>query len=354
MFRCIKSLTAAFVLGGIMISSPVLAAEKAASLPFMGSYVEEHPVVSTVWKPFFKAAEEKFAGKIVFSYHSENSLYSGRAEGIQGVVDGRVAFGCVRPSLHPEDFRLLGVISIPGLVPDAVVGSLVLEDLIAKFPAMRDELPRDSEPFVAWTSAASQINTVKPVEKLADLKGLKIAVWDSVSHATVREFGAIPILVSPADTYWTLQRGMADGVLCPLAPLKAYRLAELVKHHFMLDTMVQGFVIAASHKYWEPMPASMKKWFKAEGGSKMSLALGRSLEQSVDAVTADMQAAGHTFRTLPETDKAEFQCMRYVIMGRWKEYCRDMDADLVDSVLAFARERARFHTEAQKAGTYGN
>ncbi len=344
-------MAAVLALGGMLFSSSAVAAEK-AELAFMGGYVEEHPVVSTVWTPFFKAAEEKFAGKISFSYHSENSLYSSQTDDVQAISDGRVAFGCIRPSVHPDEFRLLGVISIPGLVPNAVVGSLVLEDILAKFPAVRAELPKDAEPFVAWTSASSQINTVEPVSSLANLKGRKIAVWDGVSHATVRELGATPVFVSPPDTYWTLKRGLADGVLCPLAPLKAYRLMELVKHHFVLDAMVQGFVVAASHKSWTPMPAAMKKWFKAEGGSKMALAVGRTLEDSVKADMAEMKASGHTFRALPESDRAEFQSVRYVIVGRWKEYCRDMDAELVDSVLAFARERSKFHSAAQKAGKY--
>ena len=209
MLHRFKSMAAALVLGGVLISAPA-AAEKPVELAFMGGYLEEHPVVTDVWKPFFKAAEEAFAGKIAFRYFAENSLYSNQAEDGQGISDGRTAFGCIRPSVHPDMFRLIGVINVPGIVPNAVVGSLVLEDVIAKFPAVRAELPKDSTHFTSWTSAAYQISTTKPVHSLAELKGLKIVVWDAVSHALVRELGAMPIRVSPGDSYWTLKRGIAE------------------------------------------------------------------------------------------------------------------------------------------------
>ena len=195
MFPCFRSLAAVFLLGGMLVSSPAAAAEKPVELSFMGCYAEEHPAVTSVWKPFFKAAEDAFAGQIAFRYFAENTLYSNQAEDAQGISDGRAAFGCIRPAVHPDAYRLLGVINIPGLVPNAVVGSLVLSDIIEKFPAVRAELPRNTEHFTAWTSAAYQIATTEPAHTLAELKGRKIIVWDAVSHALVRELGAEPVRV---------------------------------------------------------------------------------------------------------------------------------------------------------------
>ena len=352
MFSCFKSLAAAFALGGVLFPSPAVAAGKPVELAFMGCYVEEHPAVASVWKPFFKAAEEAFAGQIAFRYFSENMLYSNQAEAAQGISDGRAAFGCIRPSVHPDIYRLLGVINVPGLVPNAVVGSLVLEDIIAKFPAVRAELPKNSTHFTSWTSAAYQIGTVEPVHTLAELKGRKIIVWDAVSHALVRELGAEPVRVSPADSYWTFKRGLADGILCPLPPLRAYKLTEMVKHHLLLDAMVQGFVEEVNLKQWEAMPKDMKAWFRTEGGSRMALALGRALENGVKADRAAMEAAGHAFCSVAEVDRPAFKSALDTVTGRWKEHCRELDPKLVDAVLSYARERAAYHSAAFEAGKY--
>ena len=351
MFHRIRTLAAALALGAF-ISAPAMAAEKPADLFFMGSYVEEHPVVTSVWKPFFESAEKKFAGKIKFSYYAENMLYSNQAEAVQGISDGRAAFGTIRPSVHPDEFRLLGVINIPGLVPNAVVGALVLADIIEHFPAVRADFPKTVEHFTSWTSASYQMHTKAPVHSLKDLHGMKIVVWDAVSHAMVREMGAEPVRVSPPDTYWTLQRGLADGIMCPLAPLNAYRLTSLVKHHLMLDAMVQGFIMEASHKHWKAMPKDMQKWFKAEGGAKMALAIGQTLEERVQAEIAVMETMGHTFCTVAEADKAELAKVLTSMTAKWKEYCEGIDPVLLDKVLGYARSRADFHTKEWNAGKY--
>ena len=344
-------MAAALVLGGVLISAPA-AAEKPVELAFMGGYLEEHPVVTDVWKPFFKAAEEAFAGKIAFRYFAENSLYSNQAEDGQGISDGRTAFGCIRPSVHPDMFRLIGVINVPGIVPNAVVGSLVLEDVIAKFPAVRAELPKDSTHFTSWTSAAYQISTTKPVHSLAELKGLKIVVWDAVSHALVRELGAMPIRVSPGDSYWTLKRGIAEGILCPLPPLKVYGIADMAKHHLLLDAMVQGFTEEVSLRHWNGLSKDMKAWIRSEGGSRMALEIGRTLEDNVKAVKAELEADGHKFCTVAETDKPAFSAALATVNAQWKELCGDLDPKLVDEVLDYARARAAYHTAAFESGKY--
>ena len=351
MFPRIKSFLAAVAFGAL-VSSPAVAAEKPADILFMGGYVEEHPVVNSVWKPFFEATEKKFAGKVKFSYYAENMLYSNQAEAVQGISDGRTTFGTIRPAVHPEEFRLLGVINIPGLVPNAVVGSLVMADIIEKFPAIRAELPKGSEHFTSWTSASYQIHTKEPVLALKELEGKKIVVWDAVSHSMVREMGAVPVRVSPPDTYWTLQRGFAEGIMCPLAPLNAYRLSGLVKHHLMLDAMVQGFIMEASHKHWQAMPKAMQKWFKAEGGAKMALDIAQALEERVQAETAVMETMEHKFHKPSAADMAELDKVKAVMAQHWKEYCEGIDPALLDKVLAYARNRATFHTKAWNAGKY--
>lgn len=351
MFHRIRSLLAAAALG-VLVSSPAAAAEKPVDIFFMGGYVEEHPVVNSVWKPFFEASEKKFAGKIKFSYYAENMLYSNQAEAGQGISDGRASFGAIRPAVHPEEFRLLGVINIPGLVPNAVVGSLVMADVIEKFPAVRAEFPKGTEHFTSWTSASYQMHTKEPVLSLSELQGRNIVVWDAVSHAMVRELGATPVRVSPPDTYWTLQRGLAEGIMCPLAPLNSYRLSGLVKHHLMLDAMVQGFIMEASLKHWKAMPKAMQKWFKDKGGANMALNIAQTLEERVQAETAVLETMEHSFRKLSDADKAEFDKVKAAMVANWKEYCEGIDPALLDKVLAYAHERAAFHAKAWDAGKY--
>jgi len=214
--------------GGILLTADTGHTKGFQHLSFMGSYMERHPTPVNVWmKNFFPDAIAKFDGKLSFDYFSANKLYP-ELEGIEALKDGRVDFGCVRPSLFPGQMNLLSVVAIPGMAPNAIVGSLVTQELIDKFPAVRAELPGNTVPFVGWASAAYQIHTLQPVKSLAELKGKKIIVWDATTLEIVKTLGANPIRLTSTDTYLSLSKGMGDGVLCPLAPVRSYKINDNV------------------------------------------------------------------------------------------------------------------------------
>jgi TRAP-type transport system periplasmic protein len=343
------------LVGGLLFMADTAQAKGFQHLSFMGSYAERHPTVLNVWlKPFFTDAEAKFGGKLSFDYFSANSLYP-ELEGMAALTDGRVDFGCVRPSVFPGKMNLLSAVALPGMAPNAIVGSLVTQELIDKFPAVRAELPKNAVPYVGWTSAAYQIHTLKPVKSLADLKGKKIIAWDATTLEIAKALGTSPIRMEAADTYLALSKGMGDGVLCPLAPLRSYKISEATKYHLILNIGVNTFVIMAHKPLWESMPQDMRDWLTAEGGMKMALAIGKSLENGAKTDTKFMQDQGHEFFYLTDKERAEFLAAFGPFTDRWsKEECKDIDAAVVKEVLKFTQERAKFHTEQMRAGVYGD
>ena len=66
-------------------------------------------------------------------------------------------------------------------------------------------------------------------------------MWDAGSIRFVKALGANPLQVTPPDTYLALERGMADGVFCPLAPMYSYKVTEVTSHHTFLNLAVSPF-----------------------------------------------------------------------------------------------------------------
>jgi TRAP-type C4-dicarboxylate transport system substrate-binding protein len=341
--------------GGMLLMAGTAQTKGFQHLSFMGSYVERHPTVVNVWqKQFFPAVEAKFGGKLSFDYFANNTLYP-ESEGMAALTDGRVDFGTVRPAVFPGKMNLLGVVAIPGMAPNAIVGSLVTQELMDKFPAVRAELPKNAVPYVGWTSASYQIHTLKPVKSLADLKGKKIIVWDATTLEIIKALGGNPIRMTSTDTYLALSKGMGDGVVCPLAPLRSYKISEATKYHLIMDIGVNTFIMMVHKPLWDSMPKDMRDWLTAEGGLKMSLAIGKSLEDGAKADTKWMQDQGHEFFYLGDKERAEFLAAFKPFTDKWmNEECKGMDAAVVKEVLKFTQERAKFHTDQMKAGVYGD
>ena len=242
----------------------------------------------------------------------------------------------MRPSLFPGNMKLLSSVAIPGMCPNAIVGSLVTEELIEQFPEVRAELPENSTPFVAWASAAYQIHTINPVRNMEEQKGKKIIAWDATTLEIVKALGAVPIRMTSPDTYLALSKGMGDGVLCPLAPLRSYKITESTKYHLILNSGVNTFVMNVHTPLWNDMPKDMQDWLKAEGGMKM-------------------EEQGHQFFYLSEEERAKALEPLGAFTEKWKnEECKGLDPALVNKVLTFVQERSKYHTEQMKAGAYGD
>lgn len=94
------------------------------------------------------------------------------------------------------------------------------------------------------------------------------------------------------DTYLTLSEVMADGVPCPLAPLRSYKIIEYTRHHLILNLGVNTFSLEANKDLWDPLPDDMRAWLVQEGGLKRAEACGKALEDGAKEDTAWMEAQG--------------------------------------------------------------
>ena len=348
-------LAVALAVGGMLaLSGTAMAAKGFKHLSFMGSYLEKHPTVVNYWEPYFKATDEKFGGKLTFDYFSTNSLYP-ESEAPQAITDGRVDFGVLRPSVYPGKYNLLNVVAIPGMCPNAIVGSLVLEDIIQKFPEVRAELPRNTVHLTAWASDAYQIHSLMPIRTREDLKGRKIAVWDRLTKKIAEDLGAHPILMSSTDTFISLSHGMVDGVLCPMAPLRSYKLTDEAKYHLILGIGVNTFVEAINKKSWDSLTPDMQKWISSQGGMKMAEAIGLSLMHGAITDAEWMKSQGHEFIVLSDEERSAFLEPLDVFADEWKkEVGKKLGSAVVDKVYKYARERSAYYTREFHAGKYGD
>lgn len=350
----IKGITtlASLLVGLSLALAPAAHAKGFRHLSFNGGYAMSHPTVELVWNPFMKDAETAFPGKagLSFDYFATNELFP-ETESISAVTDGRVDFGRLRPSLFPGKMNLLSVVDVPGLFSDAVTGSVVMQELIDAFPEVRRELPENSVPFTSWVSATYQVHTIKPVKSLAELKGHKLVVWDAVTIEIARALGANPVRLPSPDTYLALSKGMADGVLCPMAPVRSFKISEATKYHLMLNTGVTGFAINVHKPLWDEMPADMQTWLKEKGGVAMARAIGKSLEQGAAEDREWMKRQGHEFYELSEQDRAALMKALSPFLEHWQnEVCKNESPETVARVLSFVKERNAYHTAQLNAG----
>lgn len=347
-----KNILKIFVLTFTIIFSTQALAANLKGLSFMGDFLATHPTTVEVFLPFIEKTKEFSKGEVTFDYFAGNILYPER-EAYEVLNDGRVDFGTFKPAVFEGRINFGRVVDIPYMVQNAIVGALVASEVM-NFPEVATEFPKNSIPFSAWTSGSFQVHTLKPVKSLVDLKGKTIIAWTVTGFEALKALGANPIRIIPADTYLSLSKGMADGVLSPIAGVRPFKIGEVATHHLMLNLGIDPFQMSIFTPLWEDFSPEMQKFFKEEGGTNFALKVGTSLENNTKIDMEWLKANGHTFYYPTEAEEAELSQIFSAFQESWLNKLPAKDQVKGRELLEFANERAAYYQNEFEKGTYGD
>jgi TRAP-type C4-dicarboxylate transport system substrate-binding protein len=87
--------------------------------------------------------------------------------------------------------------------------------------------------------------TTKPVNSLADLKGMKLRMPEvETLQKSWTQLGAVPITITWSETYLALKQGMVQGLEAPLSIVRANKFQEVAKYITEVRTFPQRMGLA--------------------------------------------------------------------------------------------------------------
>jgi TRAP-type C4-dicarboxylate transport system substrate-binding protein len=286
-------------------------------LRFASEYPDKHPTSANAFMPWIKKVDELSKGGLMIQFFNPNTICPAR-EAYASTVAGSVDIAASPVHYVFGKFPLSEVIQLPFLFNGAEAGSLTTWEVYNRFPEWREEY-RELRVLWQWTSALLELHTVKkPVRTLEDLRGLKIISWSAHVNAMLRALGANPVDSKPMDTYMALERGMADGVICPIAPMRAFKISDAAKHHTILNLGVDVFWAGANPGKWNNLPQDLRKILEETTGDKMAQLSGKTLDEGSIKDVQWMKEQKHTFYVLPQKEKE-----------RWREKVRPISEEWV-------------------------
>jgi len=148
--------------------------------------------------------------------------------------------------------------------------------------------------------------TDKPVRAIADMKGVKMWMWegDPIAEATFRSFNINPIPLSISDVLTSLQTGLIDGIY--VSPLACVALQWHTKVNYMLDLPLansNGAVLLDRRQFDKLSPEHQKKLrdLSLEYFGKLTQMSRRDNEKSLKLIKDE----GITFTEI--TDKSQIE-----------------------------------------------
>jgi tripartite ATP-independent transporter DctP family solute receptor len=295
----------------------------------VGFGAPEDSIYGRFGKIFEAKAEEYTNGSVDVKLRCCNQI-SSEDEGFKalqlGTVDG---FFITANNISPH-WPLMDVTVLPYIFQNSDHLARVLDGEIGQL--MKDKLQKDtSVHLLAFGPALYRdfYNSVRPINTMADMKGLKIRVpKNEVMIATFEAFGANPVPLAWSETPTALQTGTVDGGDNGTSFIRDMKFFEFEPHLVILEHFIAFAPLFASDNF-------MKKLSDEQSEQIMRAAQDAGAQLSADVATETQEIRDWLVKTggmaMTTPDKTDFV---EAGKGVQQDFAEKRGADFVELVTA--------------------
>ncbi len=250
---CVAVFVVCAVVG--VFGSTVSAQDKTISLRFASFFPPSHQLAK-ITDQWCKEVEKRTKGKVKVRQYAGGTLTSAPQiydSVVQGVVDvGNHVLGYTMGK-----FPLSEVLDYPLGYPSGVVATNLANEYFKKFKPKEFD---DVQVMYFHGQAPGILHAKKPVNKLEDIKGLKMRTYGSNAEF-MSQLGGTPVAMPMGDAYDAISRGVADGLLCAYEALEGWKLGEVIKYttENYGSAYTATFIVAMNKKKWASIPPAEQK-----------------------------------------------------------------------------------------------
>lgn len=251
--------------------------------------------------------EENSNGAIVFDYQADGVL-GGEADMMQQIMDGTIQLVTVSTSTFNTYTNLSEVFQLPFLLTDYDTEYQALGSKEAQ--AIFDQIGRDlGVKIVGFSENGIRhfANNTRPIETLADMKGLKLRIAPSnMLTEVITNLGANPVTVPYAEVYSALQNKVVDGEEINITSVYALKHYEVLKYISEIGMYPFPTLLVMNLDFWNSLTADQQQIILDGMALNGKNVFGTYLPAYEEQAVAACQDAGVQFNTIEGDAKQEF------------------------------------------------
>ena len=253
-------------------------------------------------------------------------LYDQAKDGVADVIWTVAGYSANR-------FPRIEVFELPFMMTNAEATSRAAWDYYETYA--KDEFPDTRILAVHVHGPGNIYTTKKKIEKLADIRGLKLRAPTRLTNKMLASMGASPVGMPVPAVPEALSKGVIDGAVIPYEVAPTIKVNELVKHTAETDRNYNAlyttvFVVAMNKAKYDSMPADLKKVLDANSGREFSAFLGKTQAAADVPGKEKVVASGVEIHVIP---KAELE--------NWKKATDALDDEWVKDLTAKGHDGAK-------------
>jgi len=175
-------------------------------------------------------------------------------------------------------FKLSEVMALPFLMNSAEQASVVFWRLY-KTGLLDSEFDQIVPLYMQAFPPVSMHLVKAPVKPLTDLSGLKFIASGKIPTEVVERLGGSPLSIGLTDSYQALQRGTADGINLPMAPMHDFKLDEVTHYHINAAFGGGPGGVWMTKAKFDKLPADVKNILVDNSGEAESHRAGQILDE---------------------------------------------------------------------------
>ena len=247
-----------------------------------------HAKLADAWS---KEIEKRTNGKVKITLYPGGALLKG-PKIYDGILKGITDVGMSVLGYSRGVFPAMEAVDLPMGYPNGKAATAIINDFYNKFK------PKElSKVKVLYLHAHGPglLHSKKPVNKLEDMKGLKIRSY-GFNAKLAKALGGVPVAMGQGGVYEALQKGVVDATLSPMEVLKGWKQGEVIKATTECYSVgyTAGFFVFMNMDKWNSLPKDVQKvvdkvsaeWIAKQGqawddadkaGRKFTLSLGNKI-----------------------------------------------------------------------------
>jgi len=234
---------------------------------------------------------------------------------IDRLKDGVIEIGTGLVGLYPALFPRTTVAMLPFESTNAHEAGVALMRLAQS--GVLDAEMHDYKVLELGLYANMSVHAKKPVNNLADLQGMKVAVMSKTMAQVIEQLGAAPISMQPSEFYSSIQHGVVNAAGIGWPGMPPFKLPEVVQYHVQASLTGEGNFTLMMKSTYQKLPEKARAAIDKHAGMPFTLLWAKGIQAMDQQGIAMVKAANQPITTLAPEEEARWKARAKPVVDAW-------------------------------------
>ncbi len=306
--------------------SPAVAAD--VTLRFHQFLPPQANVPTLAIEPWSQKVEKESGGRIKVQRFPSMQLGGKPPELFDQAKDGVVDLAWIVMGFTPGRFPKTEAFELPFTVGAAESGSRAFYEFVQK-NAM-DEF-KDVKLITAHVHGPGLFHSKDPINKLEDLKGMKIRGGSRTVNVMLEQLGATPVGMPVTSIGEALSKGVISATTIPFEVVPSLRLHQIVKNHTTFSgdkgLYTLTFAVVMNKASYDKLSPDLKKVIDNNSGIETAALFGRAMAQGDVIGRGQIEKAGNNIIKLDAAETQRWARAAAGVRAQWFQQVAEKGID---------------------------